>query len=102
MEFPAATKGKNSFLERESSRWDMALSQPVACEKKCRWVSSLRIDDTILQLGSIFVRCLPRGREGESTAGGIKPKEYGDYHLIPSYTKKWLQDMGIILLHRTW
>ena len=24
MEFPAATKGKNSFLERESSRWDMA------------------------------------------------------------------------------
>jgi hypothetical protein len=64
------------------------LSQPVASEKKCRWVSSLRIDDTILQLDQYLSDVYHEAEKENLRLVVSTPKEYGDYHLVPSYTKK--------------
>ena len=101
MEFPAATKGKNSF-RKGNPRVEIWLESACGLWKKLSMGVVPQDRRHHPSAGSIFVRCLPRGPEGESTAGGVncvKPKRI--WGLSP-YTKKWLQEMGIILLHRTW
>jgi len=66
------------------------LSQPEASEKNCRWVSSLRIDDTILQLDQYLSDVYHEAEKENLRLVVSNPKEYGDYHLIPrNDSKKW-------------